>query len=189
MAEHGPDRVGLKDVARAAGVSHALVSHYFGTYDGLVDAVISEQVQRQRAAFLEKVATAGTLDPERWLEELFEALGDPEAGRVVAWALLTGRLDRPDAVPRREQGLKRVTDGIGKRLAAEPAARALGRAELEETVLLATAAIWGYALGRNALWAALGKEASPARDAAVRRRLAMILWQALVADGEPPARR
>jgi AcrR family transcriptional regulator len=36
--EHLPDVVGLKDVARAAGVSHALVTHYFGTYAGLVAA-------------------------------------------------------------------------------------------------------------------------------------------------------
>ena len=32
LAELGPDRAGLKDVARRAGVSHGLVTHYFGPF-------------------------------------------------------------------------------------------------------------------------------------------------------------
>ena len=35
-----PDEVGLKEVAREAGVSHALVTHYFGTYAGLIEAAL-----------------------------------------------------------------------------------------------------------------------------------------------------
>ena len=31
-----PDQVGLKDIGREADVSHALVTHYFGTYVGVV---------------------------------------------------------------------------------------------------------------------------------------------------------
>ena len=31
FAASQPDQVGLKEVAREAGVSHALITHYFGT--------------------------------------------------------------------------------------------------------------------------------------------------------------
>ena len=40
--EHLPDAVGLKEVAKAAGVSHALVTHYFGTYANLVEAALEK---------------------------------------------------------------------------------------------------------------------------------------------------
>src|SRR5438105_1111177 len=43
-----PDTVGLAAVARAAGVSHALVSHYYGTYEALVEAALERRVSRVR---------------------------------------------------------------------------------------------------------------------------------------------
>src|SRR5690349_10474032 len=46
LSTRPPDQVGLKDVAEVAGVSHGLVSHYFGTYAELVEEVL---VRRHRA--------------------------------------------------------------------------------------------------------------------------------------------
>src|SRR5260221_14507830 len=37
FTEFHPDQVGLKQVAREAGVSHALITHYFGTYGGVIE--------------------------------------------------------------------------------------------------------------------------------------------------------
>lgn len=39
FAERGPDRVRLRDIAAAAGVSPGLVVHHYGSLDGLRDAV------------------------------------------------------------------------------------------------------------------------------------------------------
>ena len=39
FARAGPDGVSLRDVARDAGCSHTLLGRYFGSKDGLVDAV------------------------------------------------------------------------------------------------------------------------------------------------------
>ena len=38
-ATHGPDGVALRDVAQAAGLTHAMVARYFGSKQGLVSAV------------------------------------------------------------------------------------------------------------------------------------------------------
>jgi AcrR family transcriptional regulator len=58
MADAGPDAVGLKAVASAAGVSHALVSHYFGTYDALVDAVLARKADALTEAVVARIGEA-----------------------------------------------------------------------------------------------------------------------------------
>src|SRR4051794_7784372 len=48
FAEHVPDVVGLKEIAREAEVSHALVSHYFGSYEALVEATLERRLRAVR---------------------------------------------------------------------------------------------------------------------------------------------
>jgi AcrR family transcriptional regulator len=68
----GRTRWGLKDVAREAGVSHALVTHYVGTYAALVDEALASHVRRCRAAFFERFAQSGDDDVGAWLEHLYQ---------------------------------------------------------------------------------------------------------------------
>ncbi len=186
IGEHGPDGVGLKDVAREAGVSHALVSHYFGTWDKLVEETIRSELQRERTAMIERIRLAPTLEPEAWLETLFEHYSDPRSLRTLFWALMSGRLDGPDAFPRKDQGLRQIVDVVEARVKIELGGRAPPREDLESVILLAVASTWGYMLGRGMLWAALGREASAERDRALRRRLVATVWKGLLdAAGEP----
>ena len=54
----------MKDVARGAGVSHALVSHYFGTYDALVEAVLERRAEAiRRGGFADLVDPTGDIQP------------------------------------------------------------------------------------------------------------------------------
>src|SRR5215813_12722092 len=50
-----PDQVGLKEVAREAGVSHALITHYFGTYAGLIDAALERRTRATRESILARL--------------------------------------------------------------------------------------------------------------------------------------
>ena len=52
---HGPEQVSLVDVAREVGVSHALVSHYFGTFEALVETVVRRHVSGRLGALLERL--------------------------------------------------------------------------------------------------------------------------------------
>src|SRR5687768_16598245 len=62
FVEFQPDQVGLKDVAREAGVSHALITHYFGTFANMIEAVLERRVGGLRARILEKLRdTQGVL--------------------------------------------------------------------------------------------------------------------------------
>src|SRR6185503_18656066 len=56
-----PDQVGLKEVAREAGVSHALITHYFGTYAGLIEAALERRLRTLRETTLNRLREAGAL--------------------------------------------------------------------------------------------------------------------------------
>lgn len=170
VVEHGPDGVGLKDVARAAGVSHALVTHYFGTIGALVDAALERHASEQRARLLELIQERADAGPRAWMDAFFAWIQRPDTARLVAWALMTNRQTKDDFFSRRVRGAKRVADAVDARLAVE--GRPADRADLEFVILLLLSASHGYALGRTAFWASLGvDEVEPTRDAAFFERL------------------
>src|ERR1043165_201223 len=81
-----PDQVGLKEVAREAGVSHALITHYFGTYAGLIEATLERRLRWLRETMLSRLREAGALSrPGELLEIVFRALEDPVHLRLMRW--------------------------------------------------------------------------------------------------------
>jgi AcrR family transcriptional regulator len=175
FADQSPDVVGLKDVARVADVSHALVSHYFGTYDRLVDAVLERRAAMTRAGiFAELLDGDVEIRPGALLDRLWASAGDPTTIRLSAWAMLNGRLDRSDFYAARVQGLRLVADALSKRLRTRKGER-LARADLEFLLMSALTLVHGYAIGRAALQASLGHDVSPAADADFRARVGELL--------------
>src|SRR3954453_19604807 len=72
FAESQPDQVGLKQVAREAGVSHALITHYFGTYAGLLEATLERRLRVMRQTVVARLREPGALErPNDLLEILF----------------------------------------------------------------------------------------------------------------------
>lgn len=185
---HGPDAVGLKEVAEEAGVSHGLVTHYFGTYEGLVESVLEERSEALRAELLERMATAHDEGPEAWIHRSFETVMAQEHGRLFAWALLSGRTERSDFFARRIKGLAIVADALEGWAQAHQ--RTISRDDLEVALLLTVATSIGYAVGRSVLWGALGREPSAERDQRVRDRFTgMLLAGLLPAETPPPPSR
>ncbi|MCC6620878.1 MAG: TetR/AcrR family transcriptional regulator [Deltaproteobacteria bacterium] len=185
IAERGPDAVGLKDIGARAGVSHTLVVHYFGGYEPLVQEVLRAGVERFRTLMLSRVTADAAVDPAAWMGLVFDELRASTTGRLVLWALLTRRLEGPDAFFRQEQGLRLVCDALETKLRQVFGAAAPDRVTLEATLVLGIAASWGYALGGDALWGALGHDPDPDRDADARDRLGRALLQSALT---PPRR-
>lgn len=181
--QRGPDAVGLKDVAEEAGVSHALVTHYFGTYEGLVEAVMEAQTDALRADLLARVATARDEGPEAWIELAFQSVSSGQ-GRLIAWAILSGRTERSDFFARRVKGMAIVADAV--EAWAQAQGKPVDRDDLEVALLLSVASSMGYAVGRSVLWGALGREPSEERDRRVRRRFAAMLLDGVL--GRPKMR-
>jgi len=177
FAEKSPDVVGLKDVARVAGVSHALVSHYFGTYAKLVDSVLERRASFTRAqVFAELLKEDAELRPGALLDRLWEASNDVTTMRLSAWALMNARVDSADFFAARVQGLRLVADALQKRLRTKKGAR-LPRADIEFMLMAGLNLVRGYAMSKTALWASLGKDATPEADADYRERVREMLEQ------------
>jgi AcrR family transcriptional regulator len=86
FAEHGPDAVSLRDVARRAGVSHGLIHHYIGSRDDLLALVFARSTDHARADLQDAA------DPIEALRRLRELGGDDEEyTRLLAWSLLERR--------------------------------------------------------------------------------------------------
>ncbi len=179
LADQGPDRAGLKDIAEEAGVSHALVSHYFGTFDQLVEAALESHILSIRQGFLDRIADLEGAGPEAMLEYYFDALGNPLYGRLAAWALLSGRLEEADFFPRRSKGMAVIADAIEARYGDDAP---FDRDDLELMILLVTCAGFGYAMGKDVFWESMGHEATPERDRWLRDQLAKLIRRYMLGE-------
>lgn len=178
FAARGFDAVTLHDIARAVGVSHALVLHYFESFDGVVRAVLGARNATVAREVLARVTDHDTpLAPGELLARVLAAMRDSTHGRLFAWALLTGRALKGN-------GLARVADAVEARLAAD-AARCGGpapsRARVEAALTLGLCAVVGNVVGGDAFARSFGHEPGEARDR-FDASLAALLTAALRSD-------
>jgi AcrR family transcriptional regulator len=84
IADRGPSRVTLREIADHAGVNFGLLYHYFGTKDQLLNEVFARAAGVAADRFVE----------ENHLDDALRVLmtmGDGTTARLVAWAVLEGR--------------------------------------------------------------------------------------------------
>jgi AcrR family transcriptional regulator len=173
--EFHPDQVGLVDIAQEAGVSHALVTHYFGTYDGLVRAALDRRVRALRGRVLARLREAGALEqPGELLDMLFEALDDPVHLRLLEWVVAGERVADAHAFALQDHGLQTIAFQVASELAPPRPPRALVE-KLELALVVAVASAFGYAIAKYVLANAIGRPRTRALDLDVRRTLAAML--------------
>jgi AcrR family transcriptional regulator len=183
-----PHDVGLKEVAGEAGVSHALITHYFGTYAGLIETVLQHRLERLRETMVAKLRDASALSrPEELLDVLFHTLDDPVHLRLMKWMVATERVTAMHAFALQQQGLTVVAHEVAHAVTPAPSKKLVETITL--ALLTAVAAALGYSLAKQPLSGALGKEPSSAIDAQVRKTLAGMLESylrdALAAEHRP----
>jgi AcrR family transcriptional regulator len=184
FAHHLPEDAGLQRVAAEAGTSHALITHYFGTYRGLVEATLQRRVRAVRARVLERLGGEAVLGrADELLAMLFESLADPVHLRLLRW-LLAGERGDVTALGLEDRGLRVVAARIADVLVAPASAKQVQRIEL--MLLAVVAAAFGWALGKPLLANALGREASPELDDALRHTLAEMAQLFLAKDLAEP---
>ena len=174
FATHLPDVVGLKEVAREAGVSHALVTHYFGTYSALVEATLERRFFKLRDELVPMLMelVAGDADPKVMIaahrRAIQKAASDPATVRLVTWALLSGRAAADDFFPHRMQGLKLLVDALEVRSTAP-------REDLEFVLFASFGLTTMWTFGRRAFAGALGRKPTRELEDAFERRIDIML--------------
>jgi AcrR family transcriptional regulator len=166
-----PDEVGLKDVARSAGISHALITHYFGTYAGLVAATLVRRTRRMRGRILAALREIGSLRrPGELLGMLFATLDDPVHVRLLKWHVANGAAI--GALALEDRGIALIAHEVAGALDPHPnhgGARTLETVEL--ALLAVVASAYGFAMMQAPLADAIGR----AEDAELSGRLQQTL--------------
>ena len=186
IAAQGPDAVGLKAVAAEAQVSHGLVTHYFGTYDALVAAVLKRRTSVVRDEALKLLADPAWSPAQTPLVDvLFKLLRDPVQVRLMAWAILSGRAEQLGLL-QTLSALRQVADELGQFIlrthlggSAPPGTQAALPPELQREIefglVVGVCASFGFALGGQDLLRALGRPTGPEAEADFRERLRVTL--------------
>ncbi|HSN26113.1 MAG TPA: TetR/AcrR family transcriptional regulator [Kofleriaceae bacterium] len=166
-----PERVGLKEVGREAGVSHALVTHYFGTYAGLIEATLDRRIRALRARMTARMGEAGALArPGELLGMLFDALEDPVHLRMMKWMVANERESAAQTLALQEKGVSQIARQVAEALVATPSPAMI--ATIERALVTAVAAAFGWAMSKGPLAASIGREPTRLLQDEVRGTLA-----------------
>ena len=177
FALHLPDAVGLKEIAHEAAVSHALITHYFGTYAGLVEAALERRFEQLRTSLVQQlfVAMEAKAGGGELLAEYRRALArhaaDPVTVRLATWAALSGRGAQEDFFAHRVQGLRLLADALQQ----QSDFATVSREDLEFCIIASFAMTVVWTIGGDALSGALGKKKPRGTDAGFEARVSAML--------------
>lgn len=182
IARDGPDGVGLRRVAESVGVTHGLVTHYFGTYRALVRAVMVRENERHHQRIREQIhADAGVPYADAMVHVLLDTLTDEHYVRLWAWSTLHAE----DVGTTVSGNLRELVDAIQSGISAVlPESQLPDRDRIESTVLLGLSAAYGYTLGKHVWLAGLGRDpAEVDHDSAFREVLTSAVAAHLMGGG------
>jgi AcrR family transcriptional regulator len=174
FAADGPEHVGLAQIAAAAGVTHGLVTHYFGTFAGLVREVFRRRNRLAAATVLEQVMAARETGDVTGLGRFaVDYVSDEVRARLFLWLRTHEPPRAPEGEPKNPL-LRALVDAIEHALPAlqqRHAVPAMSRERIELLVLLTLAAGHGWAIGKQAWLRGLGRDPGPEVDEAFRSLL------------------
>jgi AcrR family transcriptional regulator len=179
IARTGPEGLRLQDIAAAAGISHPLILHHFGSREGLVRALTQEAVIELKDKLVATL-TAGDYSPGNQIDRVFDAFRGGLAQRMAWLATVDPGGDQSASMMIQRQ----IIDHLhARRLAAAPPGTIVRREETEDLVHLVAVAALGDAL----FGAQLRRSAGIAEDAEAEPRFRA--WFAdLLSGGSRPDR-
>jgi TetR/AcrR family transcriptional regulator, repressor for neighboring sulfatase len=175
FAKSLPDAVGLREIATEANVSHALITHYFMTYEGLIEATMARQFASLGARSEIRLANQPDMIP--LVATLMEVLENATLQRLISWAYLTGR---GELVTRYGNG-RFLVDAVAERLGQEGE---VCRDKVDVACVLASCVVVGMGILRDRATSNLGIE-SPMSTTQLRAHLERMI-QLLVLERALP---
>ena len=151
IASTGPEGLRLQDIAAAAGISHPLILHHFGSRERLVRALTQQTVAELRDKLIATMV-AGEHSLEEQLNRVFDAFRDGLAQRLVWLATV----DPGGGTEGTQMIMRDIADTLhNRRTAKAPPGRTITRDDTDALIhLVATAALgdalYGAQLHRSA---------------------------------------
>jgi AcrR family transcriptional regulator len=142
IARAGPEGLRLQEIAAAAGISHPLILHHFGSREGLVRALVQEAVGELRDKLIAAMGS-GEASLEQQLDQVFNAHRDGLAQRLAWLATIdpTGKEAGPATI------MRDIADSLhARRIAAAPPGAEPERADTEALIHLIAIAAFGDAM-------------------------------------------
>ncbi len=139
IARAGPEGLRLQEIAAAAGISHPLILHHFGSREGLVRALTQQAVAELRDKL---IAAMGSADYslEQQLDQVFDAFRDGLAQRLAWLATIDPVGEQAGAATI----MRDIADSLhARRVATAPPGVVPERGDTESLVHLIAAAAFG----------------------------------------------
>lgn len=171
IARSGPEGLRLQEIAAAAGISHPLILHHFGSREGLVRALVQEAVAELRDKLIDAMGSAESSFADQ-LDQVFDAYRDGLAQRLAWLATIdpAGEHVGPSTI------LRDIAESLHRRrVAAAPAGAAPDRTDTEMLVHLIAVAAFGEAIVGRRLWKSATLPATEETDRRFRVWLAGVL--------------
>ena len=171
IARTGPEGLRLHDIAAAAGISHPLILHHFGSRAGLVRALTREAI----AEFKDKLVAAMTerdYSIEQQLDRVFDAFRNG-LGQRLAWLATVD--------PDNDQGgatmiQREIADHLhARRVATAPPGITVAREDSQFLVYLIATTALGDAIYGAQFRRSAGLEEGPETDSRFRAWLAALI--------------
>jgi AcrR family transcriptional regulator len=178
IARTGPEGLRLQDIAAAAGISHPLILHHFGSREGLVRALTREAAAELRDKLVAAMAST-EYSVEQLLDRVFDTFRDGLAQRL-AWL---ATVDPGGGTEENQLILRDIADRLhARRLATAPPGIAIARADTDALVHLVATSAFGDALYGAQLHRSAGLPATSETNRSFRQWLAALIR----ARSQPP---
>ena len=175
IARTGPEGLRLQDIAAAAGISHPLILHHFGSRAGLVRELTREATLELRDKLVAAM-TAGEYSIEDQLDRVFDAFRGGLAQRMAWLATVSSQGDPGADQSGSTMILKEIADYVhARRQAIAPPGVAAPREDAEWMVHLIAIAALGDALVGAQLYRSAGIEGGSETDRRFRAWLAELI--------------
>ena len=167
----GPEGLRLQDIAAAAGISHPLILHHFGSREGLVRALTRQAVAELRDKLVAAMASS-EYSVEEQLDRVFNAFRDGLAQRL-AWL---ATVDPGSGTEGNQLIMRDIADTLhARRVARAPPGVAITRDDTDALIHLVATAAFGDALYGAQLRRSAGLPATSETDRSFRLWLAGLI--------------
>jgi TetR/AcrR family transcriptional regulator, repressor for neighboring sulfatase len=171
IASTGPEGLRLQDIAAAAGISHPLILHHFGSREGLVRELTRQAVDELREKLFAAMGSS-EYSVEQQLDRVFDAFRDGLAQRLVWLATV----DPGGGAEGTRLVMRDIADKLHqRRIAALPPGAAVTRDDTDALIHLVATAAFGDALFGVQLHRSAGLAATSETDHGFRLWLASLI--------------